>query len=496
MPSYSGTTTSSSGTLTLDITPNDVITFTPTGTYTVEYPLGTVAISAATTAQTLTGTTSAAQMRLLCSSGSVVYSCVDGADETKTLTPAAAATVQALVSPDGNFRIGWDFTAQINRQRQFESFNKLADWTYTAASPVNASIVEAAGRGPYSSTALRFSASTTGGQNASITKDIKFNWNTVTGVWLVTDVHFRQTAATLAMTLYTSTAVALGAGTGRWTLANPVSSLAVSLQPTWVPKASWTVLDGSPSWANDQLSWRARIDSGGEQRDWSLMGMFAGGARPTVIITQDDGWDTSYTIAYPACRKRGIPQTHYLIPELIGGGSNITLAQAREMRASGDYLGLHGNERWDLNPSKIAVDVAGLRAVGIDTTHAAYPEGRIGDGTTWLATEAALTAQGVKTARIAGGASPTLRFVGDPLALTSYPLNNSMSLAQATAVVDTAIASGGTVIFYGHKYGAVADSLTWVTADFTALLDYIYQKRLEGSLDVTTIDKWWQGQTP
>lgn len=98
MPSYSGTTTSSSGTLTLDITPNDVITFTPTGTYTVEYPLGTVAISAATTAQSLTGTTSATQMRLRCSSGSVVYSCVDGTDETKALTAANAVAATALVS--------------------------------------------------------------------------------------------------------------------------------------------------------------------------------------------------------------------------------------------------------------------------------------------------------------------------------------------------------------------------------------------------------------
>lgn len=92
MPSYTGTVTSSQGTRTLDVTPNDVITFTPTsGTYTVEYPIGTVAISGASTAQSITSTTSATQMRVTCLTGSVAYSNADGLDNTSVLTPSAAA---------------------------------------------------------------------------------------------------------------------------------------------------------------------------------------------------------------------------------------------------------------------------------------------------------------------------------------------------------------------------------------------------------------------
>ena len=99
MPSYSGTITSSQGTRTLDVTPNDVITFTPTsGTYTVEYPIGTVAISGASTAQSITSTTSATQMRVTCLTGSVAYANVDGIDNTSVLTPTAAAAASAVVS--------------------------------------------------------------------------------------------------------------------------------------------------------------------------------------------------------------------------------------------------------------------------------------------------------------------------------------------------------------------------------------------------------------
>lgn len=98
MASYSGTLTSSQGVRTLDVTPNDVITFTPTsGSYTVEYPIGTVAINASSTTQSIsTGTSASTQMRVLCLTGSLAYANVDGIDSTSVLTPAAVAATQKL----------------------------------------------------------------------------------------------------------------------------------------------------------------------------------------------------------------------------------------------------------------------------------------------------------------------------------------------------------------------------------------------------------------
>ena len=101
MPAYSGTVSSSQGVRTIDVTPNDVVTFTPSSaTYTVEYPIGTVAISASTSTGTVTANSSATQMRILCVSGSVAYANVDNNDGTP-LTPTESQTVRALVSGDG-----------------------------------------------------------------------------------------------------------------------------------------------------------------------------------------------------------------------------------------------------------------------------------------------------------------------------------------------------------------------------------------------------------
>lgn len=79
MPNQTGTVTSSMGAVVLGSSPNDSITFTPSsGTYTVEYPYGTIAINAATTTQTLT--LSGGQLRITCASGSVAYALADAPD--------------------------------------------------------------------------------------------------------------------------------------------------------------------------------------------------------------------------------------------------------------------------------------------------------------------------------------------------------------------------------------------------------------------------------
>ena len=409
--------------------------------------------------------------------------------QTVGATGVAGSTSTDLVMVDG-VKFGRFPKVQRATLPVDNTFANAADWTIVNAA--NTTVAQASGAYPYAASALRFASDAVAGQNATATQDRTFNWNTVDGAWWVLNTNYRQTAANLGMTLYLSHLAGLAAGSGRFTVANPISAFAVSLQPFWVPKTAWTTLDGAPSFATDILSYRVRVDSGAsEPHSWDVCGMLNGGERPTVIFTFDDGWATSYSAGHVQARKRAIPLTHYLIPELIGAGGSITLAQAQEMRAAGDSLGLHGNSRWDTAISRIATDAAGLRALGLEADHAAYPEGQIGYGTAWQATEVALRAVGVKTARLAGGASPTLRSVGDPLALTSYPLNNSMTLAQAEAAVDTAILSGGTTIFYGHQIAAVADSLTWVTADWIALLDYCAQKRREKAIDIKTMADWW-----
>lgn len=376
-----------------------------------------------------------------------------------------------------------------------ERFSEIADWVVINSGGATVS----KDAGVIGAKCISMSTPASAGQSTYVTQDQTIDLSAENGIWVLLRNRYRTVASGVGLTTFLANGAGMTVGAGgRFTCATTPYAGAVSVQPHWIPKSAFSTLDGTPSWAIPILSWRFRLDSAaGQARELDLCGVVIGKQRPTVIVTFDDGWDTSYSIGHIQARKREIPLSHFLIGSLLDRTdiNYITTAQALEMAAQGDYLGLHGATPWDADLSLPASDkaalVAKLGASVSDFEHAAYPEGKIGDQELWKQMESTLSGIGVKTARLAGvTGEPTLCGYGDPLALTAYPLNNTISLAQTQAAVDAAIASGGTTIFYGHKIGAAADALTWVTADYTALLDYIVTKRNAGLIDVKTIKQW------
>ncbi|MFO1310808.1 MAG: polysaccharide deacetylase family protein [Burkholderiales bacterium] len=55
----------------------------------------------------------------------------------------------------------------------------------------------------------------------------------------------------------------------------------------------------------------------------------------SVVITIDDGYRSSYEIAYPILRKFGFPATIFLYTDFVGASDAMTWAQMKEMTASG-----------------------------------------------------------------------------------------------------------------------------------------------------------------
>lgn len=367
---------------------------------------------------------------------------------------------------------------------QLETFRGIGYWTVSKSGAVEIT---------QSESGLRFFGPAGSSGNGSATKNIKFNMSSAAGFWLVAYVDKKMVAAQVGLTLFAAHQDNLVSASGLWQYSNPVYAGACGLQPLWIPKSGWTVSANAPDWAADIRSIRARIDLAGDQaRDFTLCGIYGTRQRPNVIFSFDDGWSSSYTIGHAEAQRRGIPLTHYLIARQLGGSGFISASQAMEMRASGDYLGLHGAESWAADQRNIDSDVAALSAVGVDIKHAAYPMGDLGSGETWKLVVDRLRQHGVQTARLTGG-GVTIRGLGSPHHLTAVDLASSTSLAAAKAHVDTAITAGGTIIFYGHKLESTAGSISWATSDWTELLDYVAQKRFSGELDVTTIDRWYAG---
>ncbi len=55
----------------------------------------------------------------------------------------------------------------------------------------------------------------------------------------------------------------------------------------------------------------------------------------SVVITIDDGYRSTYEIAYPVLRRHGFPATVFLYSDFVGAPDALTWAQMKEMSASG-----------------------------------------------------------------------------------------------------------------------------------------------------------------
>lgn len=374
-----------------------------------------------------------------------------------------------------------------------EKFSNINQWTKTAADTANADVV-ASTDSLFGANSLEFTSTVSSAKSAYVSQNQRFNLNASGGFWLVWNCKYKQAAAAVGLTMYMSHSAEMASGVGRVGLVGALNTATFGYQSEWVANADWATLDGTPNFANDWLSWRFRVDSSTtEPHDFVLDAVLTGGIKPKILFTFDDGWATAYSNGFAEAQKREIPLSHYLIGSLLGKANYMTTTQAQEMAAAGDYLGVHDVGLWNTNTqSVVSASITALSGIS-DGRHGAWPEGNFNTGTACGATIAAAKAAGLKTIRAAGGATVWLPGITEWGAMPSYSLNSGTSLATAKAAIDTAIASGGVVTFYGHKIDTTADSMTFATADWIALLDYAYQKRLDGLIDIVTIKQLYDG---
>ena len=96
-------------------------------------------------------------------------------------------------------------------------------------------------------------------------------------------------------------------------------------------------LNVTPAAFEQQMDWLAR--NGYTVVTFARLARFLEGkeALPpkSVVITIDDGYRSSYEIAYPILKKHGFPATVFLYTDFVGASDAMTWAQMKEMTASG-----------------------------------------------------------------------------------------------------------------------------------------------------------------
>jgi peptidoglycan/xylan/chitin deacetylase (PgdA/CDA1 family) len=149
--------------------------------------------------------------------------------------------------------------------------------------------------------------------------------------------------------------------------------------------------------------------------------------KKSVWITMDDGYRSTYKVAYPILKQYGFTATMFIYTEFVGASRlAVTWEQLREMKAAGFAIGSHtishsdltkpradestedfiARVRWELGESKKIID----RKLGQDTIVLAYPFGYYDQRAVNLANEAGYRL----AASVRRGGNP---FFANPLAL-------------------------------------------------------------------------------
>lgn len=274
----------------------------------------------------------------------------------------------------------------------------------------------------------------------------------------------------------------------------------------------WAVGAGSPTFAGTVRSkFRMWFPAGSDCHMWIGQYAIIPRTRPKIIITFDDGVDECYSSVWPEAKNRGIKTNFAIYSSVIDTTDYMTSANLTTMQADSYAEFVNHSLNGDQFTSDLAGDVPQMtenavdqrewmlnRGLGNNISRSifVYPGGQHNGALIdslrnagFLAARAAHR-NNTTWAPIYGADNPRLMSI--PLTIE---LSNVTTLAQAKTKLDSAIRDGTTCIVMGHKLGGAADSLTWVTSDYTDFLDYVAAKKALGLIDDMHWSDWYAGLT-
>lgn len=226
--------------------------------------------------------------------------------------------------------------------------------------------------------------------------------------------------------------------------------------------------------------------------------------RPVVVFTLDDGFNT-WIDAASVLTQYGMRATFGINSNQIENGSGISATNLRALIAAGHQVSSHCVQNYRLQTlygtgngkqngtgtSRTATEYTtdyhtgrkALEALGADPQDFMYHP-FVQGGSDQIGVES-LWNSGVEIARITSPYETQIygMFLGNnAMSLRAVELGNSRTLVQAKAQVDLAVTHGGLCVFMAHTFAATAaDSVTWATSDWAALVAYV------ASLDVDVL---------
>ena len=224
-----------------------------------------------------------------------------------------------------------------------------------------------------------------------------------------------------------------------------------------------------------------------------------------AVITFDDGFESTYTIAFPIMQQYGIKGTVYVVPAWLGAPGYLTVAQLTILHNAGWTI---ANHTWDHQPlptittaqvtTEIQSTIDWLNENGFSdgAYYLAYPYGQYNDTVVQIA-----SSLGIKTARTVDWGTIDPDGIVYPyetpvnyLELPILLIRNDTTTQEWQSDFNRSIAQNGTSIFLFHDIIATGTPtvLETITEDtFKSIIAYINQTGVK----TETMNQWYNEMT-
>jgi len=244
--------------------------------------------------------------------------------------------------------------------------------------------------------------------------------------------------------------------------------------------------------------------------DFYVYGIYAGNARPKVILSFDDNTPTHYTELYAGTAQTntqdvGIKCTLYVNGANIDQSGYLTTTQLDTLYAAGWDICNHAYTHTDLT----SITVAAAQALLDQNESLLESNGwtRAYKHMAWVGGQYnsdlidSVTTNGFLTARcVDNWNSPNLSLISThtglnmPYTIPIFYLTNTVGSTEALAVIDEAIRLGMSIHLYGHKLVASPSAATeFDRAEMGLLLEGLASRRNSDQCDIVTISEWYNG---
>lgn len=380
----------------------------------------------------------------------------------------------------------------------FESFENLGDWTIGGTAGGSENINTTAGQFTEGTGGLRLVTAGGASSNRFATKTINQSFQN-DGVMQL-DVYIPDKTKTTGITLYLSEDSTF---TNFYSISF-TTILVTGLNRIRLNRDAWTRNGAADlGWAVPMIRFRVRVDAVANEIGEVTFDNFIRGiyGRPKFIFRFDDGWDDHIDIAKPIMDLYGFKGCTMVNQDSIGTANYMTLAELRTLLEAGWDVLNHTKSHTNLSTlskadqqTEIMSEMAWMRDNGItkkmSERHIVLPNGGYNADT--LALRSELDLRSLHTI-----VSPRTNVPNNPLDNADQlvyidNIVNTVTLANAKARVDRAIAWGGCGMFLFHLLPAVATQSTeWPEADFSELCKYLFLKRSQ--IDVVTWTEYLSG---